>query len=75
MLCSQRWILAYIGFVGFCVAFSLRDNVNVAIVCMVRTNVTSLANETRGITKSDCIPNGVAYSSFNDVSDLKPCHM
>ena len=36
LLCSQRWILAYIGFLGFGVIFSLRVNISVAVVCMVK---------------------------------------
>ncbi|XP_053384723.1 uncharacterized transporter slc-17.2-like [Mercenaria mercenaria] len=35
--CSQRWILAYIGFFGFAVFNSLRVNLSVAVVCMVKT--------------------------------------
>ena len=67
VLCSQRWILAYTGFLGFCVAFSLRDNINVAIVCMVQTNVTSRLNETTA-TDSGCVPELTAYAHYNAVS-------
>ena len=34
--CSQRWILAYIAFLGFGVVYSLRVNISVAIVCMLK---------------------------------------
>lgn len=34
--CSQRWILAYIGFLGFGVVYALRVNISVAVVCMVK---------------------------------------
>ena len=34
--CSQRWILAYIAFLGFGVVYSLRVNFSVAIVCMLK---------------------------------------
>ena len=69
VLCSQRWTLAYVGFFGFCVAFSLRDNINVAIVCMVRTNVTFHINETKA-ADSDCVPEGLVYSHYNEVSNF-----
>ncbi|WAR14349.1 SL172-like protein, partial [Mya arenaria] len=38
--CSQRWILAYIGFLGFGVVYALRVNLSVAVVCMVKSPVT-----------------------------------
>ena len=36
LICSQRWILAYIGFLGFGVVYALRVNISVAIVCMLK---------------------------------------
>ena len=39
VLCSQRWILAYLFFWGFFFVYALRVNISVAIVCMVRTPV------------------------------------
>ncbi|OWF55374.1 sialin-like isoform X2 [Mizuhopecten yessoensis] len=48
--CSQRWILSYTGFLGFCCIYAVRVNFSVAIVCMVKTsdvltNGTSLVNQ------------------------------
>ena len=37
LVCSQRWILAYIGFLGFGVINALRVNISVAVVCMLKT--------------------------------------
>ena len=46
LLCSQRWILAYIGFLGFGVVYSLRVNISVAVVCMLKTiNSTDASND------------------------------
>jgi len=39
VICSQRWILAYLLFWGFFFVYALRVNISVAIVCMVRTPV------------------------------------
>ena len=47
-------------------AFSFRDNVNVAIVCMVKTNTTINVTLING--KDDCIPALQAASNYNDVS-------
>lgn len=43
VLCSQRWILAYIGFFGMAVFNSLRVNLSVAVVCMVKSPVIDFA--------------------------------
>lgn len=46
--CSQRWILAYSAFWGFVFVYSLRVNISVAMVCMVKTDLItngSLSNQ------------------------------
>ncbi|CAL1531040.1 unnamed protein product [Lymnaea stagnalis] len=53
VLCSKRWSIAYVGMAGFFFIYSLRVNLSVGIVCMVRdsanhTNTTS--NNSRGET-------------------------
>jgi hypothetical protein len=35
-LCSERWRLAYIGFIGFVLVYAVRINFSVAILCMVK---------------------------------------
>ncbi|XP_046559193.1 uncharacterized transporter slc-17.2-like isoform X1 [Haliotis rubra] len=47
-LCSQRWLLAYVGCFGCIMLYSARTNLSVAIVCMVNdteTNSTSPMSE------------------------------
>ncbi|KAK7093243.1 sialin-like [Littorina saxatilis] len=55
ILCSERWRLAFIAFVGFFFVYSLRVNMSVAIVCMVKadnsTNTTT-DNSTCGTSDS-----------------------
>ena len=36
LLCSQRWILAYMGFMFGLISYLYRVNMNVAVVCMVK---------------------------------------
>ncbi|XP_060073734.1 sialin-like [Ylistrum balloti] len=49
-ICSQRWLLAYIAFLGFVCVYAVRVNFSVAIVCMVKssdvpTNGSILVNQ------------------------------
>ncbi|XP_041377316.1 sialin-like [Gigantopelta aegis] len=50
-LCSKRWVLAYVAFVGFICLYAVRVNMSVAIVCMVR-----LDNSTSNTTEQDLHP-------------------
>ncbi|CAC5399523.1 SLC17A5 [Mytilus coruscus] len=45
--CSQRWILAYVAYLGFLCLYAVRFNLSVAIVCMVKTetNNSSMGND------------------------------
>lgn len=74
-ICSQRWILAYIGFFGFGVVYSLRVNISVGIVCMVKTPVEDISenlyNNTTTLTPDHdaaCVAETKAASHSNDVS-------
>lgn len=71
VLCSQRWILAYIGFLGFGVVYALRINISVAVVCMIKSpNTTSgemSINNTLG-AESECGILEKVASHSNDVS-------
>ncbi|XP_046326762.2 sialin-like [Haliotis rufescens] len=47
-LCSRRWILAYMCFLGMFFLYATRVNMSVAIICMVRSdNVSESFNHTR----------------------------
>ncbi|XP_053378608.1 uncharacterized transporter slc-17.2-like [Mercenaria mercenaria] len=77
VLCSQRWILAYIGFLDFGVVYSLRVNISVAVVCMVKpTNLVdvdlNITNFTTGIpTDVACIEETKAASHSSDRTELE----
>ncbi|XP_060589472.1 sialin-like [Ruditapes philippinarum] len=77
VLCSQRWILAYIGFFGFGVVYSLRVNISVAVVCMLKpTNVIeadlNITNFTTALpTDVACINEMKAASHSSDRAELE----
>ncbi|XP_033764213.1 sialin-like [Pecten maximus] len=50
--CSQRWLLSYTAFLGFCCVYAVRVNFSVAIVCMVKT--------------SDVVDNGTGQANLSD---------
>ncbi|KAL4221287.1 hypothetical protein ACF0H5_019550 [Mactra antiquata] len=77
-LCSQRWILAYIGFFGFGVVYSLRVNISVGIVCMVKSpevNTTEMlySNITTMLPLVDaaCIAETKKADESNDRAELE----
>ncbi|XP_022337131.2 sialin-like [Crassostrea virginica] len=41
---SQRWKTAYVGFLGFICVYAVRVNLSVAIVCMVKSQNSTLGN-------------------------------
>ncbi|VDI45410.1 MFS transporter, ACS family, solute carrier family 17 (sodium-dependent inorganic phosphate [Mytilus galloprovincialis] len=43
--CSQRWILAYVAYLGFLCLYAVRFDLSVAIVCMVKTSNRSMGND------------------------------
>lgn len=46
-LCSQRWILSYIGFMGTICIYLVRVNASIAMVCMVKTSSNkNISNDT-----------------------------
>ena len=49
-------------------SFSLRDNVNVAVVCIVKTNTTINATFINVI--DECVPELKVTSHYNDVSNV-----
>ena len=73
-MCSQRWILAYIGFFGFGVIYSLRVNISVAVVCMLKPTQTvevglNNTNFTTALpTDVACIEEMKAASHSSDVN-------
>ncbi|XP_060589473.1 uncharacterized transporter slc-17.2-like [Ruditapes philippinarum] len=78
VLCSQRWILAYIGFLGFGVVYSLRVNISVAVVCMLKPTHSSaevdlnITNFTTAIpTHVACIEEMKAASHSSDRAELE----
>ncbi|XP_069110968.1 sialin-like isoform X2 [Argopecten irradians] len=51
--CSQRWLLSYTSFLGFCCVYAVRVNFSVAIVCMVKP--------------SGALYNGSSQSNLSDI--------
>ncbi|CAL1531041.1 unnamed protein product [Lymnaea stagnalis] len=60
LLCSKRWTVAYVGMVGFFFIYSLRVNISVGIVCMVR-EYANKTNTTNDSSHGTCI-----YESSTD---------
>ena len=54
-------------------AFSLRDNVNVAVVCMIKTNATS--NFTSNNATGECVSEYQVKSPYNEVNLYSSKHM
>ncbi|XP_052286762.1 uncharacterized transporter slc-17.2-like isoform X7 [Dreissena polymorpha] len=55
--CSQRWLLAYIGFFGFGVVYALRVNLSVAVVCMIKTPVADFSGKNNTWNTTAALPN------------------
>ncbi|XP_052760333.1 uncharacterized transporter slc-17.2-like isoform X2 [Mya arenaria] len=73
--CSQRWILAYIGFLGFGVVYALRVNLSVAVVCMVKSPVTDdvinwNVSTPYSIENEFCVEESKEASHSNDNAEL-----
>ncbi|XP_012943348.2 sialin [Aplysia californica] len=70
ILLSKRWILAYIGMVGFFFIYSLRVNLSVAIVCMVKDDVnkttsTNLSTSNEATCTADTPSNSTNNGEFD----------
>ncbi|XP_048250163.1 uncharacterized transporter slc-17.2-like [Haliotis rufescens] len=66
-LCSQRWLLAYVGWLGCIMLYAARANLSVAIVCMVNdtdTNSTSSISEHAEFYWSKGEQSGILSSFF-----------
>ncbi|XP_059139528.1 sialin-like isoform X2 [Physella acuta] len=66
--CSKRWNLAYVGTLGFFFVYSLRVNLSVAIVCMVKDNnssATYVTNTCFNETAPDDTHDGASFPSMH----------
>ncbi|XP_063409935.1 sialin-like isoform X1 [Mytilus trossulus] len=68
--CSQRWILAYTSFVGFFFVYSLRVNISVAIVCMVKTPNITTTNTFDNSSSSICAGTASSRQVFNEHAEF-----
>ncbi|CAG2223700.1 SLC17A5 [Mytilus edulis] len=68
--CSQRWILAYTSFVGFFFVYSLRVNISVAIVCMVKTPNITTTNTFDNSSSSICTGSASSRQVFNEQAEF-----
>ena len=56
-------MLAYIGCLGYTMIYAMRTNMSIAIVCMVKTEITSAVNITGKISEANVC--GIAKNTLN----------
>ncbi|VDP20288.1 unnamed protein product [Soboliphyme baturini] len=66
--CARRYYLAVCAFLGFCLIYTMRVNLSIAILYMTRNNTNVAANETEGVTSTfdgwDSVTQGVIMGAF-----------